>query len=117
MRPTFRERYCQHHRLVASDFEQHVFHRTLYRHAWPFLWLLDLIPDYFTTDHDFIRSVGDLRSRRDFHAEAAEFQMNYGNRGFLHRRLRLRVSCAKVHRQLVECWSDGDSGPPQMPVD
>ena len=112
MHPTFRERYCAQVGLAAHQFEPHVFERALYLHARPLRWVLELIPDYFAADHDFIRSVGDLRSRRFFHAEAGEYSTHARNRGVLRRWLFLRVSAERVRRLMEAHWGSRDSAPP-----
>lgn len=116
MQPTFRERYCQSLGLAPQDFESHLFRRGLYLHARFFAGLLGLIPDYFSADHEFIRSVGNIRSRRYFHAEAGEFHMDGANRGFLRRFLRLRVSAERVRCAMEEHWGTAESNPPTTPV-
>lgn len=112
MQPTFRERYCQSLGLPTEAFEAHLFRRGLYLHARPFAGLLSLIPDYFSADHEFIRSVGGIRSRRFFHAEAGEYHMDGGNRGLLRRFLRLRVSAERVRLAMEEHWGASESNPP-----
>lgn len=119
MHPTFRERYCAHAGIPTEQFEDHVFARTLYFHARPLRWLLNLVPDYFAADHDFIRSVGDLRSRRFFHAEAGEYSTHALNRGILRRGFLLRVSAERVRLLMEANWGTHDSAPPldERPAD
>lgn len=112
MHPTFRERYCRSYGLANEEFEQHIFRRGLYPHAALLRWLLGAIPEYFAADREFIRSVGDIRSRRFFHAEAGEYQMHLANRGFLRRWLRLRVSAERVRRCMEQHWGDENSAAP-----
>lgn len=112
MPPTFRERYCAHAGIPPERFEEHLFRRALYFHAKPLQGILDLMPDYFTADHDFLRSVGDIRSRRFFHAEAGEYQTHSLNRGILRRIFFLRVSAERVRQFMEECWGGHDSNPP-----
>jgi len=112
MQPTFRERYCAFFSLPFEKFEEHLFVHALYFHARPLRWLLNLIPDYFSADHEFVRSVGDLRTRRYFHAEAAEYQTHSLNRGILRRWFFLRVSAERVRLLMEKCWGDTDSAPP-----
>jgi hypothetical protein len=112
MQPTFRERYCQSCGLALEQFDEHLLRRGLYLHARPLAGLLGLIPDYFIADHEFIRSVGDLRTRRYFHAEAGEYHTHTANRGFLRRWLRLRVSAERVRRAMEEHWGTAESASP-----
>ena len=109
---SFRERYCAIHRVAATDFEEHLLPRVLYFHARPFRALLATLPDYFAADREFLRSVGDLRSRRFFHAEAGEYHTSATCRGVLHRWLRLRVSAERVRQIMEETWGALGSTPP-----
>lgn len=113
MSPTFRERYCQYWRISPEQFEEHLFRRALYFHAKPLVGLLLLIwPDYFLVDREFVRSVGHIRSRRLFHAEAGEFHGESSNLRFARRWLRLRVSAERTRVFMEECWGDRDSAAP-----
>lgn len=110
---TFRERYCSIHRIDPSGFERHLLARALYLHAVPLRGLLAALPDYLAADHEFLRSAGDLRSRRFFHAEAGEFHAHASNRGICRRFLRLRVSAERVRQVMEETWrATGESNPP-----
>ena len=113
MSPTFRERYCRHWAIPLEQFEPHVLVRALYPQARIIRGLLLLWSDYFTADRDFLRSAGDIRSRRFFHAEAGEFHGAEANRRFLRRWLRLRVSAERTRRLMEECWgADAGSASP-----
>jgi len=105
------------HRIDLPAFEEHLLGRALYPHVRPVRKLLQQIPDYFTSDHEFIRSVGDLRSRRFFHAEAGEYSTHASNRGLLRRFLRLRVSAERTRRIMEETWGSSESNPPIPPGD
>lgn len=109
---TFRERYCSIHQIAPDDFEEHLLPQALYLHARMFRSLLAMLPDYFSADREFLRSVGDLRSRRFFHAEAGEYHTATACRGFLHRFLRLRVSAERVRQIMEKTWGSLDSNPP-----
>lgn len=93
--------------------------RALYFHARPLRTLLGILPDYFAADREFLRCVGDIRSRRFFHAEAGEFHAHASNRGICRRFLRLRVSAERVRQIMEETWrATGESNPPvASPVD
>ena len=110
MSQTFRERYSAFHKIPVEQFEEHLLPRALYWHARMFRGFLGLVPGYFVADRDFIRSVGDLRSRRFFHAEAGEFHTSEGNRGILRRVLRLRVSADRARKFMEECWGSHVAG-------
>lgn len=109
---SFRERYVAMHHIDPSGFEEHVLRRALYLHARPLREALAAFPDYFAADREFLRSVGDLRSRRFFHAEAGEYHSSASNRGFLRRFLRLRVSAERVRQIMEETWGAQESNPP-----
>lgn len=90
--------------------------RALYLHARPLRRLLATLPDYFAAEREFLRGVGDIRSRRFFHAEAGEFHTHAANRGICRRFLRLRVSAERVRRIMEETWhATGQSNPPVAP--
>jgi hypothetical protein len=113
MQPTFRERYCRRWELPSEQFEAHLFDRALYPPArWLRALLLWIWPDYFSADREFMRCVGDIRSRRFFHAEAGEFHTDASNGRFLRRWLRLRVSAERTRRLMEECWGTPDSRAP-----
>lgn len=109
---SFRERYCAIHRIAPAAFEEHLLPAALYFHARPLRGLLETLPDYFAADREFLRSVGDLRSRRFFHAEAGEYHTATTCRGFLHRFLRLRVSAERVRQIMEATWGTSGSNPP-----
>lgn len=93
---TFRELYCEHHGITDERFERVLLWRCLHWTARPWYWLLWVNRDYYTADFDFIRGVGDLRSRRGFHDEVSEFHHHPGNRGFLRTVLRMRISSKRL---------------------
>ena len=70
--------------------------RALHWQARPFFWLRRLSHEYYSPDFEFVRGVGDLRSRRGFRNEAAEFAYHPRNRGLFRSVLRLRVSTRKL---------------------
>jgi hypothetical protein len=109
---SFRERYCAIHQIAPSDFEEHLLPSALYLHARPLRGVLQSLPEYFSADREFLRSVGDLRSRRFFHAEAGEYHTATACRGFLHRFLRLRVSAERVRQIMESTWGTSGSNPP-----
>lgn len=109
---SFRERYCSIHQIAPVEFEEHLLPRALYFHARLCRGLLALLPDYFAADREFLRSVGDLRSQRFFHAEAGEYHTSTASRSFLHRFLRLRVSAERVRQIMEESWGAQGSNPP-----
>jgi hypothetical protein len=92
----FRELYCEHQRLPPEKFERTLVWRCLHWQARPFYWLLSLNRDFFSADFDFVRGVGELRSRRQFRDEAAEFHYHPNNRGLLRTFFRLRVSSHRL---------------------
>jgi len=113
MNSTFSEMYCARHGVDAAEFERRLFLAGLYPHARWLLWLLRLAgPDYFSPDREFIRAVGQLRSRRLLHAEIGEFHTHPRNRGVWRVVLRLRVSTTRVRRLIDANWQGPDSRPP-----
>ncbi len=112
MPPTFRERYCRRWALRPEEFDDHAFRRGLYWHARLLRPLLEMLDGHFAPDREFLRVVADLRSRRLFQAEAAEFHSGVAGRRFLRRWLRLRVSAERTRLLMEECWGQADSRPP-----
>lgn len=113
---TFRERYCEYWSISSEQFEDHVLLRALYPHARVLRRLLALRSDYFSPDHEFIRSVALLRSRRLFHGEVGEYHADPANHVFGRRWLRLRLSTDRVRHLMEECWGRADSTAP-MPLE
>ncbi len=104
---TFRERYCGHWNIPDEQFENHILDRVLYPPARWLRGLLKFLPGYFSPDREFIRSLGLIRSRRLFQAEAGEFHTDPANRLLMRRWLRLRVSAGRMRHAMDECWGDG----------
>jgi len=101
-RKTFRDIYCSRHSLDPKNYQHAVLRRCLYLHAQPLWWLLGWShPGFFQPDLELIESIAQLRSRKDFASEAADFQNHPGNRNLLKRVLRLRVSVRRL-RELVD---------------
>lgn len=94
----FRELYCERHGIADAKYESTLVWRCLHWQARPFFWLRSLNHDYYSADFEFIRGVGELRSRREFRNETAEFHYHPNNRGLLRTLFRLRVSSHKLQR-------------------
>jgi hypothetical protein len=109
---TFRELYCERHGVAYDRFERALIWRCLHWPARPLYWLLWLNRDYYSADFEFIRGVGDLRNRRDFRNEAAEFHYHPANRGFLRKILRMRVSSQRLQSVFEREFSSSQSTPP-----
>ncbi len=109
---TFRELYCSQHQLPLDRFEEDLVGRSLHLHAWPVYWLLGLSRDYTSADYDFVRGVGELRNRREFRTEAAEFHYHPHNRGMLRSLLKLRVSTQRLQRIFDREIEEHGSRPP-----
>jgi hypothetical protein len=109
---TFRELYCTQHSLPLDRFERELVSRSLHRHAWPIYWLLGLNRDYTSPDYDFVRGVGELRNRREFRNEAAEYHYHPHNRGVLRSSLKLRVSSQRLQRIFENEIEEHGSRPP-----
>ncbi len=107
-RPSFSHRFCRHFGVPIENFEREVLRRTLYPHA---SWLGWLAPDEArAADRRFISSVGRLTRRRDFPAEAHEYQSEPGNRGFWRRHGRLRISVRRMQAVFETAW-EGSAAP------
>lgn len=109
---TFRELYCAQHALPLDRFERELVRRSLYLHAWPIFWLLKLNRNYASPDYEFVRGVGELRNRREFRNEAAEYHYHPHNRGVLRSVLKLRVSSQRLQRIFEAEIEEHGSRPP-----
>ena len=89
---TFAEKYCSAHKIEPEQFRIAVFCRVLYPRANRIKNLLKLIPGFFEADYEFIDGVGRITELWGFDGEEADFIQHPGNRRFLRRALRLRVS-------------------------
>ena|SRR6478609_5492429 len=106
---TFRELYCDQRQIASDRYEADLVRRCLHWQARPFYWLLGMNREYTSPDYDFVRSVGELRSRRQFRDEAAEYFYHTGNVGFLRKVLRLRVSSRRLQAIFDELIASGNS--------
>lgn len=99
--PTLAELYCAHYRVQADRFVSSMFWRCLHRRAWIFVPLLKLLrSDYFEPDRELIRDVGRLTRANGLTEDLADFHTHPLNRGFLRRRLGLRVSVRRLTREV-----------------
>jgi hypothetical protein len=95
--PTFAECFCAKHNIPPEKYLRAVFVRVLYRRTLPVRWLLQMLnPNYFAADFDLIHGVERLRRMRGFAVEVERFNEHPVNRGWLRRRLLLRVSTARL---------------------
>ena len=109
---TFRELYCTQHRIPLDRFEGELVSRSLHPQAWLVYWLLGLNRDYTTTDYEFVRGVGELRNRREYHNEAAEFHSHPHNRRLLRSVFKLRVSTRRLQQIFDAEIEEHGSRPP-----
>lgn len=109
---TFRELYCEQHSIPPARFERELVGRSLHRHALFFYWFLGLNRDYTSPDYDFVRGVGELRNRREFRNEAAEYHYHPQNRGLFRNLLKLRVSSHRLQRIFEREIEEHGSRPP-----
>jgi hypothetical protein len=97
--PTFSELYCARKRIAPSAASERLFRDALYPHARPFVALFRLVRRrYFQADREFIEDVGYLRSLEDFSLALGCYLEHPDNRGYLRRRLHLRVSARRLLR-------------------
>jgi hypothetical protein len=109
---TFRELYCAQHSISHERYDGELVRRSLHLHALPIYWLLGLNRDYTSPDYEFVRGVGELRNRRDFRNEAAEYHYHPHNRGLLRSLLKLRVSSQRLQRIFEREIEEHGSRPP-----
>lgn len=107
--PTFGESFCALHGIPPEKFARTIFRRALYRRTLLFTWLLQFLKqDYFSADFDLIYGVERLRRLRDFKLEASQYNEHPANRGWLRRRLRLRVSTHRLKALIKETLPSHD---------
>jgi hypothetical protein len=104
--PSFAEHYCRRHGIYHEGFLLVVLQRTLYPHVRPiFSLMLQMHPQLFSADFDFVVALGRTRSYSDFEFAAQAFCEHPANRGFLRRSLRMRISVRRVRRLLNEIYT------------
>lgn len=107
---TFAQLYCEQNRLPREKFEQTLIFRTLHPQARALRRLLQLVPgDYFGADLEFVRQVGQLTRPADFSWEVADFHAHPANRRVLRRRLKLRLSIARLRRVVIQTFKDAEA--------
>ncbi len=97
---TFSEKFCAKHNVRPEDFEATVLRLSLRPAARLFRPILNLNPDYFAADREFVRGVGRISRIEDFGSEAQDFADHPDGRGFCHQSLGLRISRQRL-RKLV----------------
>jgi hypothetical protein len=96
-RPLFITLYCRSRGIAPSAFARELLQQGAYPHARPWLGVLArLNPGHFDPDYEFIADVGQLRRRTDFGDAAGSYLSHPLNKGFLRRRLRLRISVRRM---------------------
>jgi len=103
---TFAEKFCAKRKVHPQDFEATVLRLTLRPAARVLRPLLNLNPDYFAADREFIRGVGRISRLQDFNSEEQDYTHNPHNRDFLHRTLRLRVSRRRLRNLVRDTLAD-----------
>lgn len=94
---TFAEIYCERENLSPAELNHVLFIRALYPPARLIVGLVRwLNPRHFIADYEFCEDVGYLRSLEDFSLALGSYIEHPANRGFLRRRLRIRVSARRM---------------------
>lgn len=113
----FRERFCAQRHCPKDQFVQRAFWRTLYPHARlvaPVILLLR--PGFFEADRSLIESAGEATDMRRIREDVRDFFWDSNNRGWLRRRLNIRVSGQKLRNLAHEFLPEGVSVPPFPPL-
>jgi hypothetical protein len=98
---TFKEKYIAYHRIRSEDFIDHLFNRSLYRHALLVAWLVNQFePQVFSPDYDLISDCGDLKRRRDFSDLISPWVTHPHNGGFLRKIGHVRVSITRLRAEM-----------------
>ncbi len=110
---TFAELFCERYHLPSESYAREMLRRTLYPRARLVAPALRILcPGYFDADIDFVRGIGLIRRAQDLGGEVTDFHLHPGNRGFLRRTLKIRVSCRRMSRLVAEVMNPGGSAPP-----
>jgi hypothetical protein len=109
---TFRERYCERHGIALDEFERVLVRLSLHWQARLLYGLLALDSEYYSADYELVRSIGDLRSRRGFHNEVAEYHYHPRNRSLLRKVLRMRVSSQRLKKIFDQEMAGVATAPP-----
>ena len=105
---SFQEIFCAQYGVPPELYAATVLRLTLYPHA---RWLAEMRPSaLLAPDRNFIAAVGTLTRWSSFGREAHDFQRAPANRRFWRRRLRLRVSVARMRALFSEVMGATTSG-------
>jgi hypothetical protein len=114
---TFAEIYGEREGLPPEVLHTALFFRTLYPHARLIAWFVRWChPPYFIADYEFVEDVGHLRSLEDFSLTLGSYIEHPSNRGFLRRRLRIRISARRMFRVVRSVFAPGGPGAVTGPV-
>jgi hypothetical protein len=109
---TFGEIFCEQYHLPPESYIPGMLQRTLYPRARMVAPVIRLFaPGFFDADRDFVRGVGLIRRIEDLGDQVTEFHLHPGNRGFLRRVFKIRVSCQRMSRVVGEVLDPGESAP------
>ena len=115
--PTFAEIFCAQRCIPPAEYTQRLFRAALYPHARLVAPLLRAVHRrHFVADYEFVEDVGHLTCVADFSLAMGSYIEHPDNRGFLRRRLRLRVSARRMlHLVRAAFASRGAVLPPAGP--
>jgi hypothetical protein len=101
----FAQKFCAHFEAAPGRYRSIALARALYPHARLLRPLLECFDsEFFAADREFVNEIGRLTRRRDFGVVADEFHKDSDNFRFLRRKLRLRVSTARMKSMFLEVW-------------
>lgn len=113
---TFREIYCERHRLPPEKFCRHVFWRCLYPHARffvPFVFIFNR--RFFAPDNALIQCAARALTMKSVREDVRDFYWDSNNRGWLRETLRIRVSGQRVKDLARQYVPEGESAIPFPP--
>ena len=101
--PTFREAFCAKSGIKDEEFMREIFNRTTYPHVRFIKYPVEFFNAYhFAADYEYILSVGETRCSKHFMTEGFFFNIHPYNRGWMRRKLLLRVSTKKMQKLVKE---------------
>ena len=113
---TFREKFCADQKCSTEQFVSRVFWRTLYPHARLLAPIILLFRrPFFEADRVLISCAGDACDLRRIREDVRDFFWDSNNRGWLRRRINIRVSGQKLKDLARDYLPEGVSVPPFPP--
>ena len=103
---TFAQKFCVKNSVHPGDFDATVLRLTLRPIARFLRPILNLGPNYFAADREFVRGVGRIARIEELRIEVEDFADHPDGRGFVHHWLKMRISRDRMSRLVRETMKD-----------